>query len=70
MVKNCQYEEWVEPYQEEPNQIKEELLSVAWHPDRVIDWCFDQKEKQDFKKLSEKKLFTHVGRCTSYYKQR
>ena len=26
-------------------KIYEELLPVAWHPDRVYDWCFDEEEK-------------------------
>ena len=26
-------------------KIAEELLPVAWHPDRVYDWCFDEEEK-------------------------
>ena len=26
-------------------KICEELLPVAWHPDRVYDWCFDEEEK-------------------------
>ena len=26
-------------------KIHEELLPVAWHPDRVYDWCFDEEEK-------------------------
>ena len=26
-------------------RIYEELLPVAWHPDRVYDWCFDEEEK-------------------------
>ena len=25
--------------------LHEELLPVAWHPDRVYDWCFDEEEK-------------------------
>ena len=25
-----------------------ELLPIAWHPDRVLDWCFDEDEKRDF----------------------
>ena len=25
-----------------------ELLPIAWHPDRVIDWCIDEDEKRDF----------------------
>ena len=28
-------------------QLREELLPLAWHPDRVIDWCFDEDEKKD-----------------------
>ena len=28
-------------------QLKKDLLPVAWHPDRVIDWCFDEDEKKD-----------------------
>ena len=27
-------------------KIKEELLPVAWHPDRVINLCFSEDEKQ------------------------
>ena len=26
-------------------RIHEELLPIAWHPDRVYDWCFDEEEK-------------------------
>ena len=26
-------------------KIYEDLLPVAWHPDRVYDWCFDEEEK-------------------------
>ena len=32
-------------------KIKEELLPVAWHPDRVIDWCFSEDEKEVLEKL-------------------
>ena len=38
----------VEAYKQRKAQkakIKEELLPVAWHPDRVIDWCFSEDEK-------------------------
>ena len=28
-----------------------ELLPVAMHPDRVIDWCFDEDEKGALEKL-------------------
>ena len=49
MFENSQDEEWVGEYNDHKNEkalIKEELLSVAWHPDRVIDWCFSEDEKQ------------------------
>ena len=25
--------------------LKNDLLPIAWHPDRVYDWCFDEEEK-------------------------
>ena len=31
--------------------IHRELLPVTWHPDRVVDWCFDEDEKKDLEKL-------------------
>ena len=31
-------------------QIKDELTPIAWHPDRVIDWCFDEDEDEEEKK--------------------
>ena len=33
--------------------IHEELLPVAWHPDRVYDWCFDEEEKGFWKKCGD-----------------
>ena len=27
-------------------KIKEELLPIAWHPDRVMDWCVPEYEKK------------------------
>ena len=27
-------------------RIHEELLPVAWHPERAWDWCFDEEQKQ------------------------
>ena len=27
-------------------KIHEELLSIAWHPDKWWDWCVDEEEKQ------------------------
>ena len=41
--------EWYESYQKRKAQkakIKEELLPVAWHPDRVMDWCMSEDEKK------------------------
>ena len=32
--------------------IRRQLLPVAsWHPDRYFDWCFDEEEKCDLKRL-------------------
>jgi hypothetical protein len=28
-------------------EIKEELLSIAMHPDRVLDWCFSNEERNE-----------------------
>ena len=33
------------------SKIYNELLPISWHPDRVIDWCFDEEEKKDLKQL-------------------
>ena len=30
-------------------KIKEELLPIAWHPDRVMDWCMSADEKRQLK---------------------
>jgi len=32
-------------------QIKEELMPIAWHPNRAWDWCFDEEQKCDAEKL-------------------
>ena len=26
---------------------KEELLPIAWHPNRVMDWCVPEDEKKE-----------------------
>ena len=31
--------------------IKEELLPIAWHPDRVMGWCMSEGEKKEIEKL-------------------
>ena len=44
--------EWYEGYQKRKAQkpkIKEELMSIAWHPDRVMDWCMSEDEKRLWK---------------------
>ena len=48
---------WIKEYKErkaQKTQIKYELAPIAWHPDRVIDWCFDEDEKRDLKVLWSK----------------
>ena len=43
---------WYNVYQKRRAQkakIKEELLSIAWHPDRVMDWCMTEDEKERWK---------------------
>ena len=43
---------WYEGYQKRKAQkakIKEELISIAWYPDRVMDWCMLEDEKRWWK---------------------
>ena len=45
---------WYEGYQKQKAQkskIKKEVLPIAWHPDRVKDWCISEDEKQRVEKL-------------------
>ena len=28
---------------------KEELMPIAWHPGRVMDWCMTEDEKERWK---------------------
>ena len=54
MLEKCKDDRWLEAYKQrkaEKAKIKEELLPVAWHPDRVIDWCFSEDEKEVLEKL-------------------
>ena len=40
--------EWYDGYQKRKAQkakIKEELIPIAWHPDRLMDWCMPEDEK-------------------------
>ena len=44
--------EWYEGYQKRKAQkakINEELLPIAWHPNRVINWCMSEDEKRRWK---------------------
>ena len=44
--------EWYEGHQKRKAQkakIKEELLPIAWHPDRVMDWCMSEDKKMRWK---------------------
>ena len=41
--------EWYDGYQKckaQKARIKEELLPITWHTDRVMDWCVPEDEKQ------------------------
>ena len=45
---------WYEGYEKRKAQetsIKEELLPIEWHPDRVKDWYMSEDEKQETEKL-------------------
>ena len=49
-----EFDDWFNGYKErkaQKAQIRDELMPIAWHPDRVIDWCFDEEEKKDLKLL-------------------
>ena len=44
--------EWYKGYQKRKAQkakIKEELLPITWHPDRVMDWCMSEDYKRPWK---------------------
>ena len=30
-------------------KIKEELMPIAWHPNRVMDWCMPEDENRRWK---------------------
>ena len=41
--------EWYDGYKKgkaEKSKTKEELLPIAWHPDRGMDWCVPEDEKR------------------------
>ena len=31
--------------------LHSDLLPIAWHPERYLDWCIDEEEKRDLKVL-------------------
>lgn len=33
------------------NQIKDELLEIAWHPTRFKEWCLDMEESESISKV-------------------
>ena len=35
-----------EKYKELKKELSEELMPVAWHPDRWWDWCMSENEKK------------------------
>ena len=40
--------EWYHDYQKrraQKTKIKDELVPIAWHPNRVMDWCMSKDEK-------------------------
>ena len=44
--------EWHDGYKTrkaQKSKIKEQLLPIAWHPDRVMDWCMSEDEKRLWK---------------------
>ena len=44
--------EWYDGYKKHKAQkasIKDELMPIAWHPDRVMHWCMSEDEKRWWK---------------------
>ena len=49
---NYEMIDWYEGYEKQKAQkakTKEEILSIAWYPDRVKDWCLSEDEKRWWK---------------------
>ena len=45
---------WYEGYTKRKAQkalIKDELMSISWHPPRLWDWCMSEDEKKETEKL-------------------
>ena len=44
--------EWYDGYKKPKGQkakIKDWLMLIAWHPDRVMDWCMSEDKKRWWK---------------------
>ena len=44
--------EWYDGYKKRKAQkalTKEELMPIAWHPDRMMNWCMSEDEKRRWK---------------------
>lgn len=39
--------DWYKEQKGKCDTFKEELMAVAWHPDRFFSWCLDWKEKEE-----------------------
>ena len=53
--------EWYNGYKKRKAQkasIKEELITVAWHPSRYLDWCMSEDEKHGTENLWVLKIYT------------
>ena len=42
---------WYKQRKAQKAQIKEELMPVAWHPDRWWDWCVPEDEKKELENI-------------------
>ena len=54
IINGTEFREWFNGYKErkaQKSQIKDELMPIAWYPSRAVDWCFDEEEKKDLKRL-------------------
>jgi hypothetical protein len=40
---------WMESKKQRLEPVKEELMAVAWHPDRMQAWCLDEETKAEFR---------------------
>ena len=43
------YTKYINAYKKRKNlklKLARDLLPIAWHPSRAVDWCFDEDEKK------------------------